>query len=194
MSGRGLMGFSTPTCPFLHQVIARWWSAAVFPTCLPRAGYGREDSSQWRSTFLSHYILSAATMLPLPTTLLFLFLSSSLANAGDVNAGGACQIGNNKLQIGTYEFTSDCNSVTYCDPTTNTCKKKGCRRDEFPFGYSPGADLPPRCDNGKFCPDEQDSCQDQLPVDSDCQLDRDGMAIYPIALDTERNTHFRSTR
>jgi len=112
-------------------------------------------------------------MLPLPTTLFFLFLSSSLASAGDVNEGGACTVGNNKLQIGTYEFSTDCNSVTFCSPETNKCKKKGCRRDEMPFGYSPGADLPPRCEDGKFCPDEGDSCQDKLPVDSDCQLDRD---------------------
>ena len=113
-------------------------------------------------------------MLSLPTTLFFLFLSSSLVDAGDVNAGGACQVDNNRLQIGTYEFTSDCNSVTYCNPTTNTCQKKGCRHDEFPFGYAPGADLPPRCETGQFCPDEGDSCQPLLAVGSDCQLNRDG--------------------
>ena len=116
-------------------------------------------------------------MLPIPTTLLFLFLSSSLVYAGDVGENGGCVVDNNRLQIGTYEFSSDCNSLTYCDSSSNTCKKKGCRRDEFPFGYAPGADLPPKCEDGKFCPDEQDACQDKVPVDSDCQLNRDGTAV-----------------
>lgn len=116
-------------------------------------------------------------MLSLPTTLLFIFLSSSLANAGSVQVGGACSITNNKLQLGTYEFTSDCDSVSYCDPNTNQCEKRKCRRDEFPFGYAPGADLPPRCPDGQFCPDEEDGCQDKLPVDSDCQLNRDGKTV-----------------
>jgi len=116
-------------------------------------------------------------MLFLPTTLLFLSISSSLVNAGDVTAGGACTVDNNKLQLGTYEFSSDCNSVTFCDPQTSQCKKKGCRRDEFPFGYTPGADLPHLCDAGQFCPDEQDACQNKLSIDSDCQLNRDGTAI-----------------
>lgn len=112
-------------------------------------------------------------MLPFLATLLFLFLSPSLAVAGDVQEGGTCSVNNNKLQIGTYEFSSDCNPLTYCNPSTSKCEKKGCRRDEFPFGYPPGAQLPPRCDVGQFCPDEGDKCQDKLPVGSDCQLNRD---------------------
>lgn len=130
-------------------------------------------------------------MLSLPTTLFFLFLSSSLVNAGDVQLGGTCSVNNNRLQIGTYEFSTDCNSLTFCNPSTDTCERKKCRRDEFPFGYSPGADLPPRCPEGQFCPDEQDDCQDKLRVDSDCQLNRDGktaplpstpkkVLIYPL--------------
>ena len=121
-------------------------------------------------------------MLSLPTTLLFLFLSSSLVNAGSVNEGGSCSVNNNKLQIGTYEFSSDCNSVTFCDPNTNTCQKKKCRRNEYPFGYSPGADLPPRCPDGQFCPDEEDACQDKLSVGSDCQLNRDGKTASPLLI------------
>ena len=116
-------------------------------------------------------------MLSLHTTLIFLFLSSSLANAGDVNNGGACNINNNRLQIGTYEFSSDCNSVTYCNATTSTCQKKGCRRDQYPFGYAVGANLPPLCGQGEFCPDEEDACQPLLAVGSDCQLNRDGTTV-----------------
>jgi len=115
----------------------------------------------------------------LPTTLLFLFLSSPLIYAGDVGEGGTCQVNNNRLQLGTYEFSSDCNPLTFCN-SQGKCEKKGCRRDEFPFGYSPGATLPDRCQDGHFCPDEQDRCQEKLPVGSDCQLNRDGtMASSP---------------
>lgn len=121
-------------------------------------------------------------MLPSPVTLLLLFLPPSLVFAGDVHEGGACTVNNNKLQIGTYEFTSDCNSVTYCNPSTSKCEKKGCRHNEFPLGYPPGARLPPRCQEGQFCPDEGDSCQNKLPVGSDCQLNRDGAMTPPYGM------------
>jgi len=130
-------------------------------------------------------------MLSLPTTFLFLFLSSSLVNAGTVTEGGSCSVGNNKLQIGTYEFSSDCDSVTFCDPNTSKCSKKKCRRNEFPFNYPSGADLPPRCPEGQFCPDEEDACQDKLPVDSGCQLNRDGKTASPLL---KRFSYSRSTR
>ena len=116
-------------------------------------------------------------MLHLLPTLLFLFLPSSLVIAGDVQEGGTCSVNNNRLQIGTYEFYSDCNSLTFCNPSTGKCEKKGCRRNEFPLGYLPGTKLPPRCDQGQFCPDEGDSCQTKLPVGSDCQLNRDGTVV-----------------
>lgn len=119
-------------------------------------------------------------MLSLPTTLLFLFLSSSLVNAGKIGEGGTCSVSRNRLQIGTYEFTSDCNSVTFCNSNTNKCERKKCRRDEFPFGYKPGASLPPRCPDGQFCPDEQDGCLNKVPVGSDCQLNRDGETGPPL--------------
>ncbi|KAF9793073.1 hypothetical protein BJ322DRAFT_1032885 [Thelephora terrestris] len=112
-------------------------------------------------------------MLPFLTTLLLLLLSSPLVIAGEVHEGGACSVSNNKLQIGTYEFTSDCDFFTYCNQNTGKCEQKGCRRHDFPLGYRPGAKLPPRCDADKFCPDEEDACQDKLPVGSDCQLNRD---------------------
>ena len=132
-------------------------------------------------------------MLSLPTTFLFLFLSSSLVSAGSVQNGGACTVNNNKLQIGTYEFTSDCDSVTFCNQNTNKCETKKCRRDEFPFGYAPGANLPPRCPEGQFCPDEGDACQNKLPVDSDCQLNRDGKTVSP-PLVPRRFSYSRSAR
>lgn len=35
-------------------------------------------------------------------------------------------------------------------------------------------EIPHRCPSGEFCPDEEDECQTLLPIDSPCQLNRDG--------------------
>lgn len=110
----------------------------------------------------------------LPLTLV---LSSwgTLTNAGSAKHNEACNVGNQKLEFGTYQFQSDCDSVTFCN-SSSLCDLKGCRKDEFPFGYSPTDTLPPRCDTGFFCPDEGSGCQPVLAVDSPCQFNRDGMA------------------
>ncbi|KDQ53542.1 hypothetical protein JAAARDRAFT_136902 [Jaapia argillacea MUCL 33604] len=110
-------------------------------------------------------------MFLLPSTLLF--LTAVLVDAGSVAKGGACNPGDSRLQTGTYQFWTDCDSVTYC-AANNTCVLKGCRRDIFPFGYSQdNQHLPNRCPAGQFCPDEEDACQALLPVGSPCQLNRD---------------------
>lgn len=112
-------------------------------------------------------------LLFLPTTLLFLSLSS-LTEAGNQTKNGACDPGQNKLQIGTYEFWSQCDSQTFCN-SSNLCSPKGCRIDEYSISWPLGGkDEPDRCDKGQFCPDEEDACQPLLRVDSDCQLNRDG--------------------
>ncbi|KAJ8481514.1 hypothetical protein ONZ45_g15292 [Pleurotus djamor] len=67
---------------------------------------------------------------------------------------------------------------TYCS-ARGTCQKRGCRRDEFPFGYQPEDTLPRKCGTGQFCPDEMDDCRDQIPVDGDCQLNRDDQCQPP---------------
>ncbi|KAK0461380.1 uncharacterized protein EV420DRAFT_1531768 [Desarmillaria tabescens] len=85
---------------------------------------------------------------------------------------------NNRLQAGTYQFYSDCNSQTYC-ASNSTCAHKGCRKDEFPFGYTDPDTMPPKCPRGQFCPDEQDQCLDVLPVGSPCQLNRDDQCEGP---------------
>ena len=108
----------------------------------------------------------------LPLTLLF-SLWGPLAEAGSVDYGGSCQISNQKLEFGTYQFQSDCDSTTFCN-SSSLCDHKGCRKDEYPFGYATGATLPPRCDTGYFCPDEGDQCLPVLAVGSPCQFDRDG--------------------
>ena len=58
-------------------------------------------------------------------------------------------------------------------PTTGFCKAKGCRKDEFPFGYK-GLAPPPMCPSGQFCPDAEDACQPLIPIGSVCELNRDG--------------------
>jgi hypothetical protein len=109
----------------------------------------------------------------LPTTLV-LFVTYRAVVAGSVDKGGACNVGNNRLQIGTFQFWSECNSVTFCSDA-GTCEEKRCRRDDFPFGYPQGStNLPPKCERGQFCPDEGTDCQPVLAVGSPCQLNRDG--------------------
>lgn len=49
-----------------------------------------------------------------------------------------------------------------------------CEQDEFPFGYKVGEDMPPMCPSGQFCPDEEDQCLPIMPLQSPCQLNRDG--------------------
>ena len=56
------------------------------------------------------------------------------------------------------------------------CVDKGCRRDEFPFGYSgvPFDSLPPQCSPKQYCPDDESDCQPLLLLGQPCQLNRDG--------------------
>ncbi|KIK03490.1 hypothetical protein K443DRAFT_676671 [Laccaria amethystina LaAM-08-1] len=107
------------------------------------------------------------------TPTLFLLYLYHFCLAGSVNKGGACSTKSSRLQAGTNQFWSDCNSVTFCSDTDGTCVPKRCRKDDFPFGYAQGADLPPKCSKGQFCPDEGSDCQPALAVGSPCQLNRD---------------------
>ncbi|KAJ4468219.1 hypothetical protein J3R30DRAFT_3560244 [Lentinula aciculospora] len=112
----------------------------------------------------------------------------SVVYAGSANFGDACSVSNNRLQIGTYQFYTDCNSETYC-ASNGTCAHRGCRKDDFPFGYPQDSDnLPSKCAKGQFCPDEMDACLNVLPVGSACQMNRDdqceGPPNYKDLLDT----------
>ncbi|KAH9485356.1 hypothetical protein JR316_0002264 [Psilocybe cubensis] len=108
-----------------------------------------------------------------------LFASYRTAYAGSVDIGGPCSTGNNRLQTGTYQFWSECNSVSYCSDE-GVCVAKGCRKDDFPFGYAQGdPNLPPKCGKGEFCPDEGTECQPVLSVNSPCQLNRDDQCEGP---------------
>jgi len=101
-----------------------------------------------------------------------------LAIPGAGNFSSNCTQKNNKLSFGTYRLSTDCESAYFC-ADNNTCAHKGCRRDDFPFGYSLNQTLPHFCSKGQFCPDEEDQCLDQLPVGSPCQLDRDDECAPP---------------
>ncbi|KAG0142786.1 hypothetical protein CROQUDRAFT_673362 [Cronartium quercuum f. sp. fusiforme G11] len=87
--------------------------------------------------------------------------------------GEPCKESNNRLDPNSHRFLSDCGPIDYCNGTTQTCEPKGCRIDEFPFGYSSDDPLPGLCADGYVCPDEENSCQPLAAVGGPCQLNRD---------------------
>ncbi|KAJ7595660.1 hypothetical protein C8J56DRAFT_922871 [Mycena floridula] len=137
-------------------------------------------------------------MLSLYSTFILLFYSA-FVDAGSANHGDPCSQGNNRLQAGTFQFFSDCNSVTFC-ADNSTCLPKGCRKDDFPFGYAQDSHLiPPQCDTSvQFCPDEADACHDLIPVGQKCQLNRDDQCIAPpnfqeLADDSNKGRNFNGS-
>jgi len=116
-------------------------------------------------------------MVFLPLTLLLLSLGSQ-DGVHAAQGNESCAQSDQRLQLGTYQFTSDCDAMWWCN-TSQICDWKGCRRDEFPFGYWPNVTQPDRCPRGQFCPDEEDTCQDLLPVGSACQFNRDDQCEAP---------------
>lgn len=117
-------------------------------------------------------------MILLPLTLLFFSTSSSwnpisILPALAAQGNESCNVGDQRLQQGTYQFSSDCDAMWFCN-SSNICDWKTCKRDDFPFGYWENVTIPDKCPPGFFCPDEQDSCQPLLAVGSPCQLNRDG--------------------
>ncbi|TFY78916.1 hypothetical protein EWM64_g5097 [Hericium alpestre] len=49
-------------------------------------------------------------------------------------------------------------------------------------------ELPEKCKGHQFCPDEGSSCQEKLPVDSPCQLNRDDECLGPPDFQDLRDT------
>lgn len=72
---------------------------------------------------------------------MFLPLASLQAKAQSYNStlGRPCSVENNRLAPDTNQFLGDCGYAAWCDPSSNTCKKNGCRKDEYPFGMGPKA-------------------------------------------------------
>lgn len=126
-----------------------------------------------------HFVHFFLSMQPLPLT--FLLLSSyTVVNAGTFGHNEACNPDNNRLQTGTYQFYSDCNSVNYCDSASRTCQRKKCRTDDFPFGFTNATEFPDKCERGSFCPDEMDACQPWIKVGQPCQKNRDGQSVSAL--------------
>lgn len=125
------------------------------------------------------------TMLSLFPTFLFIF-SLPLSVLSATNSSNTdtitCDPAHNGLATGTLQFSSDCNTTTWCD--SGQCRAKGCRKDRFPLGYdtdSTGSNrnekqiTPPQlCPDTEFCPDEGSQCMPKIAVGQPCQFDRDG--------------------
>jgi len=109
---------------------------------------------------------------------LLLFIFSPAVNGGNSTQGQPCNVGNSRLQIGTYQFWDECNVLTFCSEK-DICEPKRCRKDEYPFGFPRNSEFPPKCPKGQFCPDEGSDCQPLLRVDSPCQLNRDDQCQPP---------------
>lgn len=111
--------------------------------------------------------------------LILAFFLFPLVYAGSLNKGDSCSQSNNRLQYGTFQFWDQCNSQTYCS-ADGICEAKGCRRDDFPFGYAQNSrSIPNECSQGQFCPDEEDQCLPLLALGSPCQLNRDDQCEPP---------------
>ncbi|KAJ3761990.1 hypothetical protein EV360DRAFT_36592 [Lentinula raphanica] len=105
---------------------------------------------------------------------LSLFLWFLQSDAGSAAIGEPCSTSRDHLDSSTHKFISDCSDLGYCSGSVNgTCVARTCRRDQFPFGYSPSDTLPPLCPSGSFCPDEGNGCKTQVDPGSACQMNRD---------------------
>ncbi|KZO91592.1 hypothetical protein CALVIDRAFT_541754 [Calocera viscosa TUFC12733] len=121
-------------------------------------------------------------MALLPYSLVLLLLCIPLPSAlavglGTVPVNGSCNLANNGLDPDTRRFVTDCNAMTYCSSQT-ICEPKGCRKDQYAFGYGSNTQ-PPLCPDGSFCPDEEDQCLPLVDVGKPCQLDRDDECAPP---------------
>ena len=100
--------------------------------------------------------------------------SSSDDNPFD-RTGKACQVNNTLLLTASNQLMTDCGYLAWCDPTSSKCEARGCRREEYPFGFSKieRSKWPPKCDSHQFCPDEGSLCMDKIALGGACQLNRD---------------------
>ncbi|CAE6409572.1 unnamed protein product [Rhizoctonia solani] len=114
-----------------------------------------------------------------PLALLLLLAGSVCAqDSTKRHKGEPCDPTRNRLNAETRKFTSDCDAMTFCS-SEGVCQPKGCRRDEFPFGYDSEVLLPSMCPRGQFCPDEEDRCLPAVSPGSACQLNRDDQCQPP---------------
>lgn len=93
--------------------------------------------------------------------------------------GNPCNPANTRLLVDNNQLTSDCGYVAWCDTSDNICKVRGCRKDEWPFGFNKVQRhlWPSYCPSTQFCPDEGSFCMDKVGLGQPCQLGRDGECI-----------------
>lgn len=89
--------------------------------------------------------------LPAVASALLLLASGSSTLAARVGEGQSCSTANNRIDINSGAFLTDCDAQTYCT-SAGTCAARGCRSDEYPYGYNgvAFADLPPMCPRGQL--------------------------------------------
>jgi hypothetical protein len=102
-----------------------------------------------------------------------------LSRCGNIPQGGRCSTENNRIDPATHKFLTECDEKTFCPSTNGTCQPKGCRRDEFPFGYGSNDVLPLLCPHGMFCPDDGSACRGLAAVGQPCEMDRDEQCAPP---------------
>jgi hypothetical protein len=142
---------------------------------------------------------------------LLLYLGASFTTTATFDhaslLGNSCHPSKNRYDPSTQKYISDCDPTTFCAPITSNssndeltqqdlgmCSLKGCRIDEYPFGYTKGVKLPMLCPVGglsnggtpklkvahvilfvgQYCPDREDSCKPLVPVGGSCEVNRDG--------------------
>lgn len=109
---------------------------------------------------------------------LLLFVQYTISATSDYLplVGNTCNPNNTRLLLDNNQLRSDCGYVGWCDTSNNVCKVRGCRKDEWPFGFNLVERhlWPPLCPSTQFCPDEGSSCMNKVGLGQPCQLARDG--------------------
>ncbi|PWN91001.1 hypothetical protein FA10DRAFT_286670 [Acaromyces ingoldii] len=126
--------------------------------------------------------------------------------------GAPCDPRRSVLDQLTHCFRSDCGPREWCRPlaaplqappakeaggggggkeveSSGSCVPKGCRRDEYPWGYHgvETADLPRMCDDGlTYCPNDESVCLPHIALGDACELNRDDSCAPPS--DSSYNT------
>lgn len=109
--------------------------------------------------------------------LLLLFINQAASSSDYLPlVGNNCNPNNTRLLVDNNQLKSDCGYVGWCDPSDRICKVRGCRRDEWPFGFNKvdRSLWPPLCSHDQFCPDEGSYCMEKRGLGQPCQLSRDG--------------------
>ncbi|KAI8997397.1 hypothetical protein BDB01DRAFT_840732 [Pilobolus umbonatus] len=79
----------------------------------------------------------------------------------------------------SWQYDDSCENVyLYCDPTSGTCKDIGCSNSDYIRDWDLLVKpLPPRCNNGTFCPDNNSQCTFNVPIGARCEIQRDDECI-----------------